>query len=195
MSSSMPAPAMFSGQSEAPEGDSGAPPPLVWGCFRDPGGRRQDLAAQGLHVPVGGELPASAVHHVQLLAAVGIITGVGVSSEDVLEDLLGGLIPKVPFSHGHITVVGPLLARPATRWGAILGSLLAPLADTLHELDDLAALRGAVATVGVHGDEPLLPPCGRGRLLHSFRPPVVAATTGAAVCGLSWPQFFFFLLS
>jgi hypothetical protein len=105
---------------------------------------------QGLHVPVGGELPAAVVHYVQLLAAVGIITGVGVSSEDVLEDLLGGLIPEVPFSHGHITVIDPLLTRPTTRWGAILGRLLAPLADTLHELDDLEALRGALATVGVH---------------------------------------------
>jgi hypothetical protein len=28
-----------------PEGDSGAPPPLVWGCPRDPWGSRQDLAA------------------------------------------------------------------------------------------------------------------------------------------------------
>jgi hypothetical protein len=45
-----------------PEGDSGAPPPLVWGCLRDPWGRRQDLATQGLHVPAGGELPALAVH-------------------------------------------------------------------------------------------------------------------------------------
>jgi hypothetical protein len=102
------------------EGDSGAPPPLVWGCPRDPWGRRQDLAAQGLHVPAGDEFPASVVHHVQLLAVVVIITEVGVSSEDVLEDLLGGLIPEVPFSRGHITVVDPLLARPATRWGAIL---------------------------------------------------------------------------
>jgi hypothetical protein len=99
---------------------------------------------------VGGEFPASAVHHVQLLAAVVIITGVGVFSEDVLEDLLGRLIPEVPFSCGHITIVDPLLARPATRWGAILGSLLTPLADALHELDDLATLRGVVATVGVH---------------------------------------------
>jgi hypothetical protein len=81
---------------------------------------------------------------------VGIITGVRVSSEDVLEDLLGGLIPEVPFSRCHITVVDPLLARPATRWGAILGSLLAPLANALRALDDLTALRGAVATVGVH---------------------------------------------
>jgi hypothetical protein len=60
------------------------------------------------------------------------------------------LIPEVPFSRGHLTVVDPLLARPATRWGAVLGRLLAPLADALCELDDLAALGGAVATVGVH---------------------------------------------
>ena len=104
--------------------------------------------AQGLHVPAGGEFLASVVHHVQLLVVVVIITGVRVSSEDVLEDLLGGPIPEVPFSRGHITVVDPLLARAATRWGAILESLLAPLADALHELDDLVALRGAVATVG-----------------------------------------------
>jgi hypothetical protein len=64
---------------------------------------------------MGGEFPASAVNHVQLLAAVVIITGVGVSSEDVLENLLGGLIPEVPFSRGHITVVDPLLVRLATR--------------------------------------------------------------------------------
>ena len=57
---------------------------------------------------------------------------------------------EVPFSRGHITVVDPLLARPTMRWGAILGSLLAPLADALRELDDLVALRGAVATIGVH---------------------------------------------
>jgi hypothetical protein len=105
---------------------------------------------QGLDVPVGGELPAPTVHDVQLLAAVALATGVGFSSEDILEDLLGGLIPKAPFSRGHITIIDPLLARPTTRWGAILGSLPTPLADVLRELDDLAALRGTVATVGVH---------------------------------------------
>jgi hypothetical protein len=60
------------------------------------------------------------------------------------------LIPEVPFSRDHLTVVGPLLARPAARWGAVLGRLLVPLADALRELDDLAALGGTVATVGVH---------------------------------------------
>jgi hypothetical protein len=48
--------------------------------------------------------------------------------------------------------------------------------------------------LGCTGHEPLLPPCGRGRLLRSLRPPVAAATIGAADCGVSWPQFFFFFL-
>jgi hypothetical protein len=48
--------------------------------------------------------------------------------------------------------------------------------------------------LGWTGHEPLLPPCGRGRLLRSFRPPVAAAATVGADCGLSWPQFFFFFL-
>jgi hypothetical protein len=59
----------------------------MWGCLWDPWDRRKHLAAQGLHVPTGGELLASAIHYVQLLAAVVVIIGVGVSSEDVLEDL------------------------------------------------------------------------------------------------------------
>jgi hypothetical protein len=36
------------------------------------------------------------------------------------------------------------------RWGAVLGGLLAPFIDTFCEINDLATLRGAVATVGVH---------------------------------------------
>jgi hypothetical protein len=48
--------------------------------------------------------------------------------------------------------------------------------------------------LGCIGHDPLLPPCGRGCLLRSFRPPVAATTTGAADCGLSWSRFFFFLL-
>ena len=121
----------------------------MWGCLRDPWGRRKDLAAQGLHVPMGGELPAFTIHNVQLLAVVVVITGVGVSSEDVLKDLLGGLIPEVPFSRGYVTFVDLLLARPATRRRAIPGGLLVPLADALSELQDLSAFRGAMATVGV----------------------------------------------
>jgi hypothetical protein len=88
---------------------------------------------------MGGELPASAIHHVQLLAAVVVITRVRVSSEDVLEDLLEGLIPEVPFSRCHVTFVDLLLARPATRRRAILGGLLASLTDALRELEDLSA--------------------------------------------------------
>jgi hypothetical protein len=121
----------------------------MWSSLRDPWGRRKDLSAQGLYFPTGCELPAFAVHHVQLLAAVVVITEVGVSSEDVLKDLLGGLIPEVSFSRGRITLVDLLLARSATRRCAILGGLLAPLGDALRELDDLSALRGAVAAVGM----------------------------------------------
>jgi hypothetical protein len=62
---------------------------------------------------MGGELPAFIIHNAQLLAVVVVITGVGVSSEDVLKDLLGGLIPEVPFSRGYVTFVDLLLARPA----------------------------------------------------------------------------------
>jgi hypothetical protein len=78
-----------------------------------------------------------------------VITGVGVSSEDFLENLLRGLIPEVSFSRGQVTFVDLLLARPAMRRRAIPGGLLALLADALCELQDLPAFRGAVATVGV----------------------------------------------
>ena len=60
------------------------------------------------------------------------------------------MIPELSFPRGYLVVVDPLLARPTTGWGAILGGLLAPLADALRELDNLVALRGIVATVGVH---------------------------------------------
>jgi hypothetical protein len=46
--------------------------------------------------------------------------------------------------------------------------------------------------LGCTGHEPLLPLYGRGHLLRSLRPPVTAATIGAADCGFSWPRFFFF---
>jgi hypothetical protein len=46
--------------------------------------------------------------------------------------------------------------------------------------------------LGCTGHVPLLPPCGRGRLLRSLRPLVAAATIGATDCGFSWPRFFFF---
>jgi hypothetical protein len=103
---------------------------------------------QGLYVPTGGKLPASAIRYIQLLAAVVVLTGIGVFSEDFLENLLGCLIPEVPFSRGQVAFIDLLLARPTMRRRAILGGL-APLADALRELQDLLALRGAMATVGV----------------------------------------------
>jgi hypothetical protein len=57
---------------------------------------------------------------------------------------------EVRFFCGHLAAVDPFLARSAARRGAIAGSLLAPLANALRELDDLVTLRGAVATVGVY---------------------------------------------
>jgi hypothetical protein len=36
------------------------------------------------------------------------------------------------------------------RWRAILGRLLTPLVDAFREVNDLATLRGAMATIGVH---------------------------------------------
>jgi hypothetical protein len=81
--------------------------------------------------------------------AVIVITGVGVSSKDFLENLLESLIPEVPFSRGQVAFVGLLLSRSVMRRRAILGGLLAPLADALRELQDLPTFRGAMATVGV----------------------------------------------
>jgi hypothetical protein len=61
------------------------------------------------------------------------------------------LIPEFSFSRGYFTVVDPLLTRPTTERGAILGRLLASLSDAFRELDDLATFRGAVVIVGMHG--------------------------------------------
>jgi hypothetical protein len=79
-----------------------------------------------------------------------VSTGVGASSEDILQVPFGWLIPEVSFSRGHLTVVHLFFARSATRWGAVFGRLLAPLTNTLHEINDLVTLRSAVATVGVY---------------------------------------------
>jgi hypothetical protein len=59
------------------------------------------------------------------------------------------LIPEVLFNRGHLAVVDPFLARSAMRWGAVLGRLLASLADAFREVNDLATLRSVVTTVGV----------------------------------------------
>jgi hypothetical protein len=84
------------------------------------------------------------------MAHLAVANGVGVSGDDILQDPLGRLIPKVPFIRGHLAVIDPFLARSAMRWGAILRRLLAPLADVFRDVDDLVTLRGAMATVGVH---------------------------------------------
>jgi hypothetical protein len=57
----------------------------MWSSLRDPRGRQKDLSAQGVDVPAGGELPAPVVHDIQLLAAVVVVIGVGVPSEDILQ--------------------------------------------------------------------------------------------------------------
>jgi hypothetical protein len=84
------------------------------------------------------------------VARLVVVTRVGVSSENILQDPLGWLVPEVSFNRGHLAVIDSFLAVTATRWGAVLGRLLALLADTLGELDDLATFCGAVATVGVY---------------------------------------------
>jgi hypothetical protein len=47
------------------------------------------------------------------------------------------LIPESSFSRDHFTIVDPLLIRPTTGRGAVLGRLLASLTDAFRELDDL----------------------------------------------------------
>jgi hypothetical protein len=69
---------------------------------------------------------------------------------DILQVPLGRLIPEVPLSHGHLAVVHLFLVGAVARRGAVFGRLLAPLADAFCEVNDLAALHGAVATVRVH---------------------------------------------
>jgi hypothetical protein len=61
----------------------------MWSSLRDPWGRRQDLTAQALDVPAGGELPTAAIHDVQLLASVALVTRVKTLGEDVLQDPSG----------------------------------------------------------------------------------------------------------
>jgi hypothetical protein len=121
------------GAVRCPEGDGGTPPSLMRSRLWDARGCREDPAAQGFYIPPGDELPAPALHYVQLLAAV-VVAGVGVPEEDVPQDLLGGLVPEVPLARGRIEVIGLLLARPAVRQCAFLGGLFAPLTDALREL-------------------------------------------------------------
>jgi hypothetical protein len=84
------------------------------------------------------------------MARLVVITRVGVSGENVLQDPLGQLIPEVRFSCGHLADVGPFFVGPTMRTEAVLGGLLAPFADALRKFDDLATLHGAIATVGMY---------------------------------------------
>jgi hypothetical protein len=79
-----------------------------------------------------------------------VFTGVGASGEDILQVPLGRLILEVPLSRGHLAVIHLFLAGAAARRGVVFGRLLAPLADTFCKVNDLAALRIAVATVRMH---------------------------------------------
>jgi hypothetical protein len=65
------------------KGDAGTPQPLMGSFLWDPWSCREDLKAQGFHVPLEGKLPAPVVHHIRLLAAVNVV-GVRISDEDVL---------------------------------------------------------------------------------------------------------------
>jgi hypothetical protein len=80
-------------------------------------------------------------------------------------------------------------------WGAIFGRLFASLADALCELDDLTALRGAVASVGMHRARVVVASLWSGVLVAFAPAPVAAAIIGAVDRGFSWPWFFFFLPS
>jgi hypothetical protein len=57
-----------------------------------------------------------------------------------------------------------------TRRGAAPGWLLAPLTDVLREPNDLAAFRGAVVSVGMHGAQAVVAPLWPGSLI-AFAPP------------------------
>jgi hypothetical protein len=71
-------------------------------------------------------------------------------SLSILQVPLGRLIPEVLLSRGHLAVVHIFLVGAAARRGTVFGRLLASLADAFCEVNDLAALRGAVESVRVH---------------------------------------------
>jgi hypothetical protein len=81
---------------------------------------------------------------VQLFVAL-ITPGLGVGlGIEALKVLLRGLVPQLLLRRGSIGVGDLLLAGPLQRGGVIPRGLLAPLADTLRELQDLATFGGAV---------------------------------------------------
>jgi hypothetical protein len=77
-----------------PKGDGDALPPLVGRCLWRRRLHREDLPAKGFYIPPGDEVRATAVHDVQLLAAL-VTTGLGVGLvEETLEVFVGGEVPS-----------------------------------------------------------------------------------------------------
>jgi hypothetical protein len=108
-----------------------------------------------------------------------VFTGVGASGEDILQVPLGRLIPEVPLSCGHLT--SSTFSLPGRRRGGepsledCSRRSLTRFARSMISRHSAALRR----SLGCTGHEPLLPLCGRGRLLQSPWPPVAAATTRA----------------
>jgi hypothetical protein len=121
-----------------PEGDGGAPPALMGAALGTPGvtdmtSRHRDLTFLR---EVSSELPPYMTYNFlwRSLSSPELESPVKTS----LRPPLRRLIPEFSFPRGHFTVVDPLLTRPTTRRGAVLGRLLAALTDAFRELDDLA---------------------------------------------------------
>src|SRR6185436_14667355 len=159
----------------------------------------KDLPAKGLHIPPGDKLPASAVHYVQLLAAVVVVV-------DALQLSSGDWYPS-SFSPAAAPL-SEAFSLPARWRGGGESSLEDCSRRPLTRFASFWISRQSAAlwrAVGCTGHEPPLPPCGRGRLPCVFWPPAAAAAAGAAAgaaaattgppeCGSPRPRFFFFFL-
>jgi hypothetical protein len=123
--------------------------------LRHPRLHREDLSAKRLDVPPRDELRTTAVHDVQVLVVL-VTTGLRVGLvEETLKVFVGGLIPQLPLRRGRVGVGSLLLAGPPRRGGAFPGGLVTPLVKVLHELLDLAALGGAVASPWMNWARPV----------------------------------------
>ena len=151
--------------------------------LRDPRLHRKNLSAKGLHVPPGDKFPASAVHYVQLLAALLVIRVGVVVAVNALQLPSGGLVPQLLLP-GRGPAVGDLLAG---RWrGGGEPSLEDCSRRPLTRFASFWISRQSAAlwrAVGCTGHDPPLPPCGRGRFPCVFWPPAAAAAAGAAAAG------------
>ena len=90
---------------------------MVWRRLRDVRLHRKDLSAKGLHAPPGDKLPASAVHYVQLLAALLVVRAGVVVAVNALQLPSGGLVPQLLLPDSGLAVGGFLIARPLARRG------------------------------------------------------------------------------